>query len=90
MSKSLQVKKNRQPRKLFIQRLTEKLNESKLGVVNVDMEDMWVELKIGRVILSFEFEKKGEQFERIGLFQETWECTGQQQIFAVSINDKKE
>lgn len=78
-------KKPKRPRQNFRQRLAQKLTEANIGTVTEDSfndnSSSWVTLRVKDTTLEFSFDIKGEKLEKIELFQDVVEVTGQRKVW---------
>ena len=84
MSKKKQTKPKR-TRLNFRQRLAQKITEANIGTVTEDSfndnSSSWVSLRLNDTTLEFVFDFKGEKLEKIELFQDVVEVTGQRKVW---------
>lgn len=79
MATKNKVKKERQPRKDFAEKLADKLRATGLGEVDEgelsDDSGRWVNFRIKDTELCFSFDMKGEKIDGIGLYKDKIEVT---------------
>lgn len=84
MKKNKQTKTKR-TRLNFRQRLAQKITEANIGTVTEDSFNddsaSWVTLRFQDTELCFSFDIKGEKLEKVELFQDVVEVTGQRKVW---------
>lgn len=69
----------------FSKLLAIQLNEAKIGEVTTgrlsDDSGSWVDFRIGKKLLCFQFNDDGNKLEDVGLFQDLYAVVGQKKLF---------
>lgn len=85
MKKKKITKQKFRPRLNFRQRLAQKITEANIGTVTEDSfnddSSSWVTLRFKDTELCFSFDIKGEKLEKVELFQDIVEVTGQRKVW---------